>query len=202
MNAKALFGLTLAALLLTASAHAGQNSTLESMDLEADVLAADAQAEEIEGYSYDLYETQTKIEAKQVANEAKKLESKIARLERQKKASERKAQSAAARLEASEKRREQARKRLAQLEREKSQVDNKVERVTSKVATLNEQAKEARNRANAARQSMLDAERKHNQLLRRKKMLAQEIEKKERQRKQYNARRMKIQKKTQKTAGI
>jgi hypothetical protein len=172
------------------SAHAAEN--LSDLDNKSDQLTLDEQVKEVDGYGYDDYANQTKIEAQASEKEVKDLDHKIKQLEQVKKSNEAKAKVETVRLQTSEQRKSEMMRRAATLEAEQKVEQQKLQQTEAKINSLNDQTIKARERADQAKKSYQLAFQKQQEGLRRQRQLQAEIKAHQRQEQLYQAKRLKL----------
>jgi hypothetical protein len=189
--------LTLSAIAIVAltcsfavSARAAEN--LSDLDNKSDSLTLDEQVKEVDGYSYDDYANQTKIEAQASESEVKQLNQKIKQLEQTKRVNEAKARTETERLQASEKRKSEMLRRAATLEAEQKVAQQRLSKTEANIKILNDQTIKARERADQAKKSYDLAMQKQKEDLRRQRQLQAEIKAHQRQQQLYQAKRLKL----------
>jgi chromosome segregation ATPase len=140
-------------------------STLTDKDDQAEQMTMDSQVEEVEGYSYDDYATQTNIETSQLNKDITGLKEKISRLKSQK-------------LEAE--------KLLNKEQRQVAILERKLDKIKSQKA-------KAEDRSKKARESLGTVEQQKRELLKQQKDLSTSLQKEMRTKKSLDKKRVNTQ---------
>ncbi len=174
-------------LALSAKVHA---SNLTDKDVEAERMKMDSQVEEVEGYSYDDYATQTNIETSQLNKDIRGLKVKISRLKTQRLEAEKRAKRSSEGYNITKKEKFEAEKQAKRFEQILSKQQKEVSALEKKLERVKDQKAKADERTKKAKQSLNQVEEQRRDLLKQQRQLTAQLQREMRIKKNMDKRRV------------
>jgi chromosome segregation ATPase len=168
-------------------------STLTDKDDQAEQMTMDSQVEEVEGYSYDDYATQTNIETSQLNKDITGLKEKISRLKSQKLEAEKRAHRSTESFKMTKQEKFAAEKQAKRFEQLLNKEQRQVAILERKLDKIKSQKAKAEDRSKKARESLGTVEQQKRELLKQQKDLSTSLQKEMRTKKSLDKKRVNTQ---------
>ncbi len=173
--------------LATAKVYA---SNLTDKDDQVEQMSMDSQVEEVEGYSYDDYATQTNIETSQLNKDITGLKEKISRLKNQKADAEKRAKRSSESYNVTKKEKFEAERQAKRFEVLLNKEQREVSVLEKKLNQIKDQKAKAEDRTKKAKESLNQVEQQRRELIKQQRQLTATIEREMRIKKNMDKRRV------------
>ncbi len=165
-------------------------SNLTDKDDQVEQMRMDSQVEEVEGYSYDDYATQTNIETRQLNKDINGLKNKISRLKNQKLEAEKRAKRSSESYNVTKKEKFESEKQARRFEQILAKEQKEVSVLEKRLEKVRDQKAKAEERTKKAKESLGQVEQQRKDLLKQERQLTALLQREQRIKKNIDKRRV------------